>query len=70
MPSEEPMKRLLELSQVNGYPQKHLHEGWELARPIDPPLWGDIRNRLRAAWEVLRGRACAVIWHQGRRNGA
>lgn len=44
---------------IKDWPQAHVNGQWVLARPIS----GTFRfEKLKAAWEVLRGRADAIKW--------
>lgn len=43
------------------WPRAMIDGLWQLSRPVDGPF---IR-RVRAAWEVLRGRADAFTWPGG-----
>ena len=53
-----------ELADVRNAPQREVQPGLRaLAKPVPPPLFKDMLDRVCAAWSVLRGRACAVRWY-------
>ncbi len=55
---------LLHAGELADAPQREIEPGcWELAKPVPGPFVVEVRERLRAAWAVLKGNACAVRWY-------